>query len=62
MCYLFHDGVPYHKETSPLICIDWFLYERDLRHDRVIALSNKIKKKSANRIFRSLIMDTEKVL
>ena len=40
---LFHDGSPYHIETSPLIwsidllskSIDWFLYDRDLRHERV---------------------------
>ena len=44
--YLFYDGGPYHIETSPLICrnhsidllckpMDWFLYDRDLRHERV---------------------------
>ena len=34
-----HDGGPYHIETSPLISegksVDWFLYDRDLRHERV---------------------------
>ena len=29
---LFVDGGTYHKETSPLI---WFLYDRDLHHERV---------------------------
>ena len=29
----FHDGSLYHTETSQLIC--WFLYDRDLRHERV---------------------------
>ena len=33
--YLFHDGGPYHLETSPLIYSDWFLYDRDFRHERV---------------------------
>ena len=36
---LFYDGDPYDIETSPLICSaksnDWFLYDRDLRHERV---------------------------
>ena len=37
---LFHDGGPYHIETSSLICIanllaDWFLYDRDLGHEKV---------------------------
>ena len=37
---LFHDGGPYQIETSPLICranerTGWFLYDRDLRHERV---------------------------
>ena len=32
-----HYGGPYHIETSPLICraMDWFLYDRDLRPERV---------------------------
>ena len=29
---LFHDGSPYHIETSLLIC--WFLYVRDFRHEK----------------------------
>ena len=37
--YLFHDGIPYHLETSPLILLfksmDWFLYDRDLGLERV---------------------------
>ena len=37
--YLFDDVGPYHIETSTLILlcksVDWFLYERDLRHERV---------------------------
>ena len=28
---LFHDRGPYHIETSP----NWFLYDGDLRHERV---------------------------
>ena len=33
---LFHDGGLYNIETSPLICsADWFLYDTDLRHERV---------------------------
>ena len=33
---LFHDAGPYHLETN-LLCKskDWFLYDRDLRHERV---------------------------
>ena len=38
-CYLFRDGGSYHKETNLLICnaksLDWFLYDRDLHHERV---------------------------
>ena len=30
---LFHDGVPYHIETSSM---DWFLYDKDLCHERLI--------------------------
>ena len=33
-----YDGGPYHVETSlDLLCksMDWFLYDRDLRHERV---------------------------
>ena len=26
---------PFYIETSPLICLDWFLYDGDLRHERV---------------------------
>ena len=37
-CYLFRDGGSYHKETNLLICnaksLDWFLYDRDLHHER----------------------------
>ena len=35
--YLFHDEGPYHIETSSLLCksMDWFLHDRDLRHERV---------------------------
>ena len=29
--YLFHDGCPYHTETSPLICSVW--YDMNLRHE-----------------------------
>ena len=29
---LIHDGNPYHIETS---LMDWFLYDKDLRHERV---------------------------
>ena len=29
---LFYDGRPYHMENKS---IDWFLYHRDLRHERV---------------------------
>ena len=39
---LFHDGDPYHIETSPLICrycIDCF-YDRDLRHKRFNELNS----------------------
>ena len=34
---LFHNGCLYHIETSPLICSGfyWFLYDRELRHERV---------------------------
>ena len=38
--WLFHDGGAYYTETSPLICcksMDWFLYDRDIRHERVNA-------------------------
>ena len=32
---LFHDGGPYHIETRPLIAKqNWFLDDRDLRHER----------------------------
>ena len=35
----FHEAGPYNIETSPLICsvnkLDWFLYNRDLPHERV---------------------------
>ena len=37
----FHDGVPYHVETSIGFLhksIDWFLYDRDLRNERVSLL------------------------
>ena len=31
-----YDGGPYHTETSPLTCrANRFLYDRDLRHERV---------------------------
>ena len=47
---LFHDGGPYHIETAPLICadllcksMDWFLYDRDLRHDGVSELNLSIR-------------------
>ena len=36
--YLFHDGGPYHIETIhwfALQSMDWFLHNRDLRHERV---------------------------
>ena len=26
---------PYHIETSPLICMHWFLYDRDLCHEKI---------------------------
>ena len=26
---------PYYIETSPLICSNWFLYDGELRHERV---------------------------
>ena len=33
---LFNDGAPYDIETSSLICsLECFLYDRDLRHERV---------------------------
>ena len=34
---LVHDGCPYHIETESILCksMDWFLYDRDLRHERV---------------------------
>ena len=34
---IFYDGGLYYRETSPLICksVDWFLYDRVLRHERV---------------------------
>ena len=38
---LFHGGGSYHIETSPLICranqltIDWFLFDKNLRHERI---------------------------
>ena len=34
---LFHNEAPYHIETSPLTCYAnrLFLYDRDLRHERV---------------------------
>ena len=35
MYKLFHDGGPYHIETSPLKSMGWFLYDRDLCHERV---------------------------
>ena len=38
---LFHDGGPYHMETSPDLqskSMDWFLYDRDLRRERANAL------------------------
>ena len=40
---LFHDGSPYYIETNQSIdlqskSMDWFLYDRDLRHERVNAL------------------------
>ena len=41
--WFFHDGGPYYTETSPLICcksMDWFLYDRDIRHERVNARVN----------------------
>ena len=41
---VFHDGGPYHKETSALICksMDWFLNDRDLRNSkrRFFSVSN----------------------
>ena len=30
--FFIHDGSPYNIETSPM---DWFLHDRDLRHERV---------------------------
>ena len=46
--YLFHNGGPYHTETSPLIysANQWtgFLYDRDLRHERVKRKAQLISK------------------
>ena len=36
--YLFHDGVPsYQNQSTDVLCksMDWFLYDRELRHERV---------------------------
>ena len=42
----FHDRGPYHIETSPLIYkanpMYWFLYDRDLGHERVKVVKNMI--------------------
>ena len=35
---LFHDGVPYHKETSPMDC---FLNDRDFHHYTLITNNNQ---------------------
>ena len=39
----FNDGGPYLIETSLLISMDWFLYDRDLRHERVKSLTESAK-------------------
>ena len=33
---LFHDGGLYHTEICSANQWDWFLFDRDLRHERVI--------------------------
>ena len=35
--YLTHDGGPYHIETKDvqIKSMDWFLYHKDVRHERV---------------------------
>ena len=54
---LFHDGSLYHIETSPLIwSIDWFLYDRNIRHERVKRSNIVINKKCKN---RSKILDID---
>ena len=39
---IFHDGRPYHIETSPLLykSMDWFKYARDLRYFFISKLFN----------------------
>ena len=44
---LFHDRGPNHIETSPLIdlqskSMDWFLYDSDLRHEKVRSISKPL--------------------
>ena len=57
---LFHDGSLYHIETSPLIwSIDWFLYDRNIRHERVKRSNIVINKKCKN---RSIILDIDQWL
>ena len=41
---LFHDGGSYHTSTS----MDWFLYDRDLRHERMKAVDQILGKLSSN--------------
>ena len=52
---MFHDGDPYHIETSPLICLDWFLHDMDLRHERVKLLKGPFVFAQANMKFYSCI-------
>ena len=35
--------VPIIQKTSPLICRDWFLYDRNLCHERVKSMEFKLK-------------------
>ena len=44
---LFHDRGPNHIETSPLIdlqskSMDWFLYDRELHHEKVRSISKPL--------------------
>ena len=39
----FYFGGPYHTKTSPLIFYVWFLYDKDLRHERVKHWTNDSK-------------------
>ena len=54
-----YDGTPYHIETSPLICkpMDWFLYDRYLRLERIKSSLNAVLSTMLKQVFHELVHD-----